>query len=79
MRTVLTNWDLPRVIRAVLALIFLATGILRDEPVALFAAALLGTQAVLNIGCFAGACARSDRKDVDAVNKEITYEEIQTK
>lgn len=79
MRTVLTNWDLPRVIRAVLALVFLATGILRDEPVALIAAALLGAQAVLNIGCFAGACARAGRMDVDAVNKEITYEEIHTK
>lgn len=79
MRTVLTNWDLPRVIRAVLAVVFLATGIMRDEPVALFAAALLGAQAVLNIGCFAGACAPANRKDVDADNKEITYEEIQTK
>lgn len=79
MRTVLTNWDLPRVIRAVLAVVFLATGIMRDEPVALFAAALLGAQAVLNIGCFAGACGPAGRKDVEADNKEITYEEIHAK
>lgn len=79
MRTVLTNWDLPRVIRAVLALVFLATGITRSEPVALFAAALLGTQAVLNIGCSAGACSPSARRDVDVADTEITYEEIQTK
>lgn len=79
MRTLLTNWDLARVIRALLALVFLATGIMREEPVALFAAALLGAQAVLNIGCFAGACAPATRKDVDVDNTEITYEEIHAK
>lgn len=79
MRTLLTNWDLVRVVRALLALVFLATGILREEPIALFAAALLGAQAVLNIGCSAGACAPATRKDVVVDDTEITYEEIHAK
>ncbi|MGV3638467.1 MAG: hypothetical protein ACO1NQ_12575 [Flavobacteriales bacterium] len=79
MRTLLTNWDLVRVIRALLALVFLATGILREESVALFAAALLGAQAVLNIGCSGGACTPATGTDVDVDNTGITCEEIHAK
>lgn len=74
----LHNWDFARGLRAVLALVFLATAIANSEPVAYAAAAFFGLQAVFNIGCCGVACAPGPERNASSkpTSTEITYEEI---
>ena len=71
-------WDAMRILRAALAVLFLGSAIQRPEPIAWFAAAFFGLQALLNIGCCGmGACQieRPARKGT-AVDAPVHYEEI---
>lgn len=73
------NWDVPRVIRAALAIVFLVAGLVEHEPMALALSAVLGLQAVLNVGCCGSACARTGGTVNKSANTDITFEEIKGK
>ncbi len=71
-------WDAMRILRAVLAVLFLASTIQRPEPMAWFAGGFFGLQALLNIGCCGmGGCQieRPVRKGT-AVDAPVHYDEI---
>lgn len=77
MRTLLQNWNTARVIRLVLAGVFLAAGISKGDTIAYVAAAVFGLQAVFNVGCWGATCAPATTMDQSRINvKEITYEEV---
>lgn len=67
-----------RILRAVFALMFLFAAISRHEPVAWFAAAFFGAQAVFNIGCCGVEGCQPVRTARTAPELEgpVTYEEI---
>jgi len=68
------NWELARIIRAVLALILLLTYIFDREPLIIFAAAMLGIQAIFNISCPGGSCSPTYTKDTKQVIEVKKYE-----
>lgn len=72
------QWDLVRGIRLVLAVIFLAAGIVSRDGFAFAAAFVLGAQAVLNIGCCGAVPCQSGNavSPASELNKAVTYEEI---
>lgn len=74
----LRDWTFTRGLRAAFAVIFLAAAIMRHEPVAWFAAAFFGLQAVFNIGCCGiGTCQPGTRAtSAPDLNAPVTYEEI---
>lgn len=78
MNRLLHGWNSMRLLRAAFAMIFLFAAISRDEPVAWFAAAFFGLQAVLNIGCCGVESCQAVRKGRTApvLPDTITYEEI---
>ncbi|MFZ1685947.1 MAG: hypothetical protein WAU70_00880 [Flavobacteriales bacterium] len=75
----LHGWNFLRLLRALFAVVFLIAGIQGHEPVAYFAAAFFGVQAIFNIGCCGvQACAPRGTDAVGTKNtaREITYEEV---
>lgn len=74
----LRDWSFARVLRAAFAAMFLAAAITRHEPIAWFAAAFFGMQAVFNIGCCGiGTCQPGTRTtSAPDLNAPVTYEEI---
>lgn len=76
---ILHGWNMQRLLRALFAVIFLIAGIQVHEPVAYFAAAFFGVQAIFNIGC-CGVQACAPRGTDTAVTRdaprEITYDEV---
>lgn len=77
MAKLLANWPAARLLRLVLAVLFAGAALREGEPIAWVAAALLGVQAVFNMGCCGTACAAPpvNRKGRQAVD-EIHYEEV---
>jgi hypothetical protein len=50
-------WDAVRILRAMLAMLFLGSAIRHPEPITWIAAGFFGLQSLLNIGCCGmGAC-----------------------
>lgn len=78
MHALAKNWTLVRVIRLVLAGAFLAAGIANGDTIAFVAAAVLGVQAVFNVGCAGNSCAPADpeRVPLSSMSDNITYEEV---
>ncbi len=75
----LKNVDVARIIRAALAMVFLVAGLVEHEPMALLLSAVLGLQAVFNLGCCGPTCVRPRDTLTKSANTEITYEKIQRK
>ncbi|MBK7382392.1 MAG: hypothetical protein IPI81_03520 [Flavobacteriales bacterium] len=75
---ILRGWHAMRVLRAVFAVIFVFAAISSNEPVAWFAAAFFGIQAVFNIGCCGvDECQPSPSRRTNETGTEpIVYEEI---
>lgn len=71
------NWNTSRLVRLVLAVVFLAAGIVEREPIALLAGAILGVQAALNVCCAGPSCAApaTNRADGKGVS-EVSYDEV---
>lgn len=74
----LTGWGGMRLLRAAFAIMFLFAAITRHEPVAWFAAAFFGLQAVLNIGCCGvqGCQPVRSARPAPELESPVTYEEI---
>lgn len=75
----LSGWNVQRWLRLSFAIVFLIAGIHGHEPLAFFAAAVFGTQALFDVGCCAGgACAprRRDAVAADLPDREVAYEEV---
>lgn len=77
MRDLLRNWTTARVLRLVLAAVFLAAGISEGETLAYIAAAVFGVQAIFNVGCCGASCAAppANRKAVGVV-QEVDHENV---
>ncbi len=75
---ILHNWTFMRVVRAGFALLFLAAAITRHEPIAWFAAAFFGAQAIFNVGCCGvGACQTGNtERTAPDLSATVSYEEI---
>jgi len=78
MHTLTRNWNLVRVIRLLLAFTFLAAGIAKGDTIAFVAAAVLGVQAIFNLGCAGGSCAAATAESapLSSLNDSVTYEEV---
>jgi len=78
MHALAKNWTLVRVIRLVLACAFLAAGIANGDTIAFVAAAILGVQAIFNVGCAGNSCAAAqiENRAVSGADKKIIYEEV---
>lgn len=74
----LNGWDVARVIRAAFAVMFVVAAIQGREPIAWFAAAFFGMQAVFNVGCCGIWACQPGTKATAApdLNTPVTYEEI---
>lgn len=74
----LHGWDLTRIIRAAFAVMFVLAAIQGREPIAWFAAAFFGMQAVFNVGCCGIGTCQPGTKATAApdLNAPVTYEEI---
>lgn len=75
---ILRNWTFMRVLRSGFALTFLAAAITRHEPIAWFAAAFFGVQAMFNVGCCGTGTCRTGNTDrtTPGPNATVSYEEI---
>ncbi|MEZ4738318.1 MAG: hypothetical protein R2818_02940 [Flavobacteriales bacterium] len=74
---ILTGWHAQRWLRLVFAVVFLAAGITRQEPVAWFAAIFFGIQAVFDVGCCGSVgCTSSRIEPTGTLDVEVNYEEI---
>lgn len=74
----LKNWNTARVVRLVLAVVFVAAGIMEHEPIALLAGAILGVQAVLNVCCAGPSCAApATNRPAGKGVSEVSYDEVQ--
>lgn len=75
---ILLGWQAMRVLRAVFAVTFVFAAISSNEPVAWFAAAFFGIQALFNVGCCgADACQASLKREPASIPTEpVMYEEI---
>jgi hypothetical protein len=77
MRTLLTNWSFARVVRLVLALMFLVAGYSKGDAVAYFAAAFFGVQALLNLGCCGTSCTSVERAAaIEGEVTDVSYKEV---
>ena len=77
MRRLLSNWNFARVLRLVLALVFLGAAIFGGEPIAYVAAGVIGLQAILNVGCCGSTCiAPPLNRKAGNVVQEVDYEEV---
>ena len=77
MEKLLLNWNIARVLRLVLAGVFLAAGISRGDTIAYVAAAVFGLQAIFNVGCIGASCAPASKMvhgEIDV--KDNSYEEV---
>lgn len=74
----LHGWDAMRLLRAAFALMFLFAAVTRHEPIAWFAAALFGFQALFNVGCCGvNACAPTrSRRPMEVPAENVSYEEV---
>lgn len=71
------RWDTARLIRLALAAAFLLAGIASGDAFAYTAAAFLGVQAILNVGCCGSACqpVRTD-PTASGLKEVVTYDEV---
>lgn len=73
----LHDWNVMRVVRMCLAILFLFAAITRQEPVACLAAVYFGIQAVFNMGCCGMGCQPVRKADqASELESTVTYEEI---
>ncbi len=74
----LSGWTFMRMVRAAFAVMFLIAAFTRQEPVAWFAAAFFGLQAVFNIGCCGVDACQPVRnaRPASELERPVTYEEI---
>ena len=71
MRTLLSNWNLMRIIRLVLGTVILVQGIIGKDFVSIVFGVLFGGMAVLNMGCCSGGCSVNTSSENEAKNKRL--------
>lgn len=77
MRTLLTNWNVMRVIRLILGIILIVQGAGNGEVLYFVLGGALALMALANAGCCgAGGCAVDTRPRAQKEEKEIVYEEV---
>ncbi len=73
--TLLRGWTTARLIRLLLAVVFLIAGLDRGDLPAYAASGILGVQALFNIGCCGTAC-NAVRSSDPVADVAVEYDEI---
>lgn len=77
MDALLRNWSFTRVLRLVMAGVFLVAALSSGEWIAGAFGGVLALQAILNVGCCGTACAAPPvSRSRDGVVGEVEYEEV---
>ena len=77
MKTLLSNWNVARIIRLLLGIGAIAQGATTNEYILIIAGVLIASMAMINVGCCgATGCNIQPKKGGTNNTKEVIYEEV---